>query len=92
MKIHVNKLCNFKSNMRESSCQSKKQVMVVWNWSSGELCGPWASCFILKHGCRQGGLISSNPVLIRREDNIKGIKINEKEFKIINMLMILSCF
>ena len=27
MKIHVNKLCNFKSDMHESSCQSKMQVM-----------------------------------------------------------------
>ena len=40
---HVNKLCNFKSNMHEPSCLSKKQVMVIWNWSSSELCGPWAS-------------------------------------------------
>ena len=37
--------CNFKSNMRESSCQSKEQVMAIVNWSSGERCGPWASCF-----------------------------------------------
>ena len=43
--IHVNILCNFKSNMHESLCQFKKQVMAIWNWSSGELCGPWASCF-----------------------------------------------
>ena len=33
-------LCNFKSTMHESSCQSKKQVMASWNWSSGKLCGP----------------------------------------------------
>ena len=29
-------LCNFKSNMHESSCQSKKQAMAIMNWSSGE--------------------------------------------------------
>ena len=23
----------------------KKQVKAIWNWSSGELCGPWAFCF-----------------------------------------------
>ena len=23
----------------------QKQVMAIWNWSSGELCGPWDSCF-----------------------------------------------
>ena len=40
-------LCNFKTNMHESSCQSKKQVMAIMNWSSGEHCGPWASCFSL---------------------------------------------
>ena len=34
---HVNLLCHFKSNMHDSLCQSKKQVMVIWNWSSGEL-------------------------------------------------------
>ena len=27
------------------SCQSKHQVMAIWNWSSGKLCGPWAFCF-----------------------------------------------
>ena len=37
-------LRNFKSNM-----QSQKLVMAIWNWSSGELCDPWASCF--KIGC-----------------------------------------
>ena len=31
-------------NMHESSCQSKKQVMAIMNWTTGELCGPWASC------------------------------------------------
>ena len=35
----------FKSNMHKSSCQSQKQVMANWNWSSGELYGPWASCY-----------------------------------------------
>ena len=43
--IHVNKLCNFKSNMHESSCQFKKQVLAVWTWSSDEPCGPWPSCY-----------------------------------------------
>ena len=23
----------------------QRQVMAIWNWSSGELCGPWDSCF-----------------------------------------------
>ena len=44
---YVNKLCSFNSNMHESSCKSKKQVMVIWNWNSGELCGPWVSCFFV---------------------------------------------
>ena len=44
-------LCNFKSNMHESSCQSKKQVMAIMNWSSGERCGPWASGFLLLFFC-----------------------------------------
>ena len=25
----------------------KKHVMAIWNWSSGELCGPWSSCLEL---------------------------------------------
>ena len=33
------------------SCQSKKQVLAVGNLSSGELCGPWASCFIVTVTC-----------------------------------------
>ena len=37
-------LCNFKSNLHETSCLSKKQVTAIINWSSGERCGPWASC------------------------------------------------
>ena len=46
--MHDNKkLCNRKSNMHESSCKSEKQVMAIWNWSSGELCGPWASVLVL---------------------------------------------
>ena len=37
----IGPLVNFKSNVHESSCQSKKnQVMAILNWSSGELCGP----------------------------------------------------
>ena len=35
MKIHVYKLCNFKSYMHELSCRSKKQVMLIWNSRSG---------------------------------------------------------
>ena len=48
MKMHKSTYCVISNliNMRESSCQSKKQVMVIWNWSSGEFCGPWASCFM----------------------------------------------
>ena len=52
---HVNKLCtgNLISNMHESLCQSKKQVMVIWNWSSDELCSPWASCFMIPHSYKR---------------------------------------
>ena len=42
---NVSKLCNSKPNLHESSRQSKKQVMAIWNWSPGEFCGPWVSCF-----------------------------------------------
>ena len=38
-------IVNFKCNMHESSCQSKNQVMAIWNCCSGELCGTWASCY-----------------------------------------------
>ena len=49
---HVDKLCNFKTNMHESSCQSKIQVEAIWNFSSGELYGPLASYyFLLATGC-----------------------------------------
>ena len=49
-------LCNFKSNMHESSYQSKKQIMAIMNWSSGERCGPWASCLtVFKSYKAKGG-------------------------------------
>ena len=36
--------CMVLFQMHESSCKFKKQVTAIGNWSSGELCGPWASC------------------------------------------------
>ena len=34
-------------HMHESSCLFKKQVIAILNWSSGKLCGPWASCLFI---------------------------------------------
>ena len=57
--------------MHESSCQSKKQVMVIWNWSSGELCGLWASCLTF-----QQYFYEFHSLSLRGKE--KGVTINSK--------------
>ena len=39
MKIHMSTNCvvSTLTYMHEPSCQSKKQMVVIWNWRSGEL-------------------------------------------------------
>ena len=59
---HDNKLCNFKSNVHESSYQSKKKVIVIWNWSAGELCGHWPFCFHERNFGRHTKIAPSVPL------------------------------
>ena len=49
MNIHMSRNCVIRNLtcMNHHAKKSKKRVMVVWSWSSGELCGPWASWFFL---------------------------------------------
>ena len=44
-----------------------KQVMAIMNWSSGELCGPWASC-----------LFSDFVIKAAKSENKKGFLTSEK--------------
>ena len=57
----------------ESSCQSEKQVMVIWNLNSGEHCGPWASCFNIcyRHihhirSFQASGALGLRPIILSR--------------------------
>ena len=74
--VDVNKLCNFKSNVHESSRQSKKQVMATWNWSSGELCRPWASYLFYVN--QEIGLTCTSAKTFSRAKNLSSFNLELK--------------
>ena len=71
--------------MHESSCQSKEQVLVIWNWSSSEPCGPWASCSRTDHTLEEhDGKVSiggRNITNLRFADNKDALAEEEQELE-----------
>ena len=57
MKIHMstNRVI---SNL---TCMNQQQVMAIWKWSSGELCGPGAPCLAMR--CQYYQQSAVNPKL-----------------------------